>query len=102
MSVVADGVPQGIAVYSKADTFKQANPQQIVIGSDECDVDLYAIRVYDKSLTIQEVIGNYAYDTPKAADKIAIARRNDVFDDAGNVNYAKLRKALPNLPVMVL
>lgn len=102
MSVIADGVPQGITVYSKADTFKQATPQQIVIGSDECDVDLYAIRIYDKSLTIQEIIGNYAYDTPKAADKVAIARRNDVFDNAGNVNYAKLRKALPNLPILVL
>lgn len=102
MSIIADGVPQGIAVYSKADTFKQTNPQQIVIGSDECDVDLYAIRAYDKSLTIQEIIGNYAYDTPKAADKIAIARRNDIFDEAGNVNYAKLRKARPNLPIMVL
>lgn len=102
MSIIADGVPQGIAVYSKADTFKQSTPQQIVIGSDECDVDLYAIRAYDKSLTIQEIIGNYAYDTPKAADKIVIAQRNDIFDDAGNVNYAKLRKARPNLPIMVI
>ena len=79
----------------------QTIPQDIVIGSTDCDVTLYTVRIYDKSLNARQMVGNYAYDTPNLADKIAIARRNDVLDSFGKVSYVKVVEALPTTPRII-
>lgn len=95
--IYVNGVTVRLMSYGRA-SWKQPVPKDIVIGSDECDVELYSVRVYDKALTTSQMIANYAYDTPDADDKIAIAKRNDVLDSYGDVNYAKVRQALPTTP----
>lgn len=102
MSISHNGVPVRTRIYKASETFKQDVAQDIVIGSDDCDVNLYNMRAYNKSLTMIEVLNNYAYDTPNVEEKFAVAKRNDIFDASGNVSYAKLRKARPDLPVMIL
>lgn len=97
-----NGVPQVTTRYTRTETFRQANLQDIVIGSDECDVDVYSMRGYLKALSIKEMIANYSYDTPATADKLAIYKRNDIFDGSGQVNYLKLRAARPELPILFL
>ncbi|MCM1219918.1 MAG: DUF1566 domain-containing protein [Lachnospiraceae bacterium] len=82
-------------------SWKQTVPQNIKIGSDECDVKLYTARLYDKSLTYKQMIGNLAYDTPDLDEKIAIARRNNVLDSSNAVSYAKVLEALPNTPQII-
>ena len=79
----------------------QTTPQEIVIGSTDCDITLYTVRVYDKSLNYQHMIGNYAFDTPNLEEKIAIAKRNDVLDSAGAVSLAKVLEALPSTPYII-
>lgn len=79
----------------------QTTPQEIVIGSPDCDVILYTVRMYDKSLNYRQMIDNYAYDTPDLEEKIAIAKRNDVLDSAGAVSLAKVLTALPNTPYII-
>ena len=79
----------------------QTIPQEIVIGSSDCDITLYTVRVYDKSLNYQQMIDNYAFDTPNLEDKIAIAKRNDVLDSAGAVSLAKVLEARPNTPYII-
>ena len=96
-----NGVNVRIMSYGRT-SWKQPVPQDIVIGSDECDVELYATRVYDKALTTSQMIANHAYDTPDPDEKVAIARRNDVLDSYGEVSYAKVREALPDTPIMIL
>ncbi|WP_300897375.1 hypothetical protein [uncultured Duncaniella sp.] len=95
-----NGVVVRIMDYLRA-SMKQAAPQDIVIGSDECDVDLYSVRIYDKALTVTQMIGNYAFDTPDASDKVAIARRNDILNSYGDVDFAKVREALPSTPYKI-
>ncbi len=97
-----NGVPQVTTRYTRTEVFKQTNLQNIVIGSDECDVDVYSMRGYLKPLSIKETIANYSYDTPATKDKLAIYRRNDIFDGAGQVNYNKLRVARPELPIKIV
>lgn len=92
-----NGVPVRLMSYGRA-SWKQPSPQDIVIGSDECAVELHSVRVYDKALTTSQMIANFAFDTPDPDEKIAIARRNDVLDSYGEVDYAKVIAALPMTP----
>lgn len=96
-----NGVNVRILSYGRT-SWKQPSPKDIVIGSDDCAVELYSVRVYDKALTTSQMIANYAYDTPDPDEKVAIARRNDILDSYGDVSFAKVREALPDTPVMIL
>ncbi len=102
MWVFVDGVYQQMKLLSNVSNFKQNVPQNITIGSDYCDVDVYCIRGYRNALNHKNITDNYAYDTPKAEDKIAIALRNDVFDSSLEISYQKLKVARPDLPIIVM
>ena len=105
--IYVDGVYQGLRVIPNSTTFLQGNSNIdasfIRFGSEDCDLDIYNIRVYDQALTPAQIVNNYAYDTPKFEEKLEIARRNDIFDATSignkpNINMEKLRKARPDLP----
>lgn len=102
MWVFIDGVYQKLQQITSTSNFMQEVAQSIKFGSDDCAVDLYLVRAYRSALNFKNIGDNYAYDTPKTEDKIAIAKRNDVFDSAMQVDYQKLRAARPDLPIMVL
>ena len=102
MIVYVDGVYQQMLLLSNVSNFAQGISQPITIGSEYCDVDVYCIRAYRTALDMKGITDNYAYDTPKVDDKIAIAKRCDVFDSSLNVSYPKLVTARPNLPIMLI
>lgn len=106
--VYVDGVYQGLKVIPNSTSFLQGNstnsPAIIRFGSNDCDLDVYSIRIYDQALTPMQIVNNYSYDTPNFNDKIAIAKRNNIFDETSsipnkpNINIEKLRIARPELP----
>ena len=109
--IYVDGVYQGLKVIPASTTFIQGNstvdPQFIRFGSEDCDLDVYNIRIYDQALTPAQIVNNYSFDTPKFEDKLAIAKRNDVFDATSvgnkpNINMEKLRRARPDLPFWIV
>ena len=102
MIVYVDGVYQQMLLTSTVSNFQQDAPQPITIGSEYCDVDVYCIRAYSTALDLKGITDNYSYDTPKVEDKIAIAKRCDVFDSTLAVSYPKLVKARPDLPIMLI
>ena len=99
-------------------SWKQGTAKNIVIGSTEALVELYSLRIYDKALTFNQVVGNFAFDTPDVEDvyengkfvrfgKVSIARRNDILNSVGDIHqpgeiisYTKVLKALPNTPII--
>lgn len=95
--IYVGGIPARIMEYENL-SWQQAEAQCIEIGSAEADVELFAVRVYSKALTFREMIGNFAYDTPLLADKLAIARRNAIFNTEGAVDFQLVREALPTTP----
>lgn len=105
--IYVDGVYQGLKVIPNSTSFLQGNSyvdaSSIRFGSEDCDIDIYNIRIYDQALTPAQIVNNYSYDTPNFIDKIAIAKRNNIFDATSlgnkpNINIEKLRNARPNLP----
>ena len=104
MIVFVDGVYQGLRILDGEVSFKQNNPAFIEIGSEDCDIDVYNVRVYDFPLNIDQVVKNYAYDTPRLEDKIAIQQRNNIFTDKivdtrPEIALNKLQAARPELPL---
>ena len=52
--IYINGVIVRMINYDTA-AWRQPTPQNIVIGSAECDIELYTVRIYDKSLNYQQM-----------------------------------------------
>lgn len=97
--VYINGIPSGVIQYPADDDFSQVEPVNISIGSGQCALDLYCIRVYDNDLTRHQVLTNWIADTQVGATLVDRYTRNDIYDAYGAVVIAKL----PNdLPYMIL
>lgn len=96
-----DGVPSSAVVYPVSDITTQYQPQKIVIGSPECDVQVYLIKHYPKHLTNEEHLNNFIMDAPNPAEMMERFRRNDILGDNGDISYEKLIAVCPNLPIHV-
>ena len=60
----------------------------IRLGQSGADIDIYAIRVYQKALSSQDVQQNRVSVLPNASDKLLFRRENDILQD-GAISYAK-------------
>lgn len=98
--IYVNGVIVRMINYDAA-TWRQPTAQNIVIGSSDCDIELYTLRIYDKSLNYQQMLNNFAFDTPELEEKIAIAKRNNVLDSTNAVDFAKVLAAMPNTPYKI-
>ena len=65
-----DGIPSRIELYSESDSFTQAEPQGITIGSEDCDVWVYRMKSYTMNLTDDEILDNHIADAKNAERKI--------------------------------
>ena len=85
--------------YGTTDTWVQNNPSVLTIGSKHADVWVYRIKEYKAALNRYEILDNFIADCGNPEEMVARYERNDVFDDAGNLNPIKLYKANPDLRV---
>lgn len=90
-----DAVPSGVVQYSADDDFSQVTPDDIHIGSNDCTVDIYCIRVYDNDLTRTQIMHNWIADTQNGGDMLARYSRNNVYDAYGSIVIDKLPSSLP-------
>lgn len=95
--IYLNGIMSGIVQYPTDDDFAQTAPVGISIGSSECTINLYNIRVYDNNLTRFQIVDNWNADKPNAADRVSGYLANDIFDTYGAVVLEKLPKTLPYL-----
>lgn len=104
--IYVDGVYQALAIIPEGDSYMQSNGGvPIRFGSEECDLDIYNVRIYNQALSPIQIVQNYAYDTPNVKNKLAIAERNQNvltvnpnLPHKPNINIEGLRKARPALP----
>lgn len=94
-----NGVLSGVVQYPADDDFSQVIPADIVIGNNQCTMDVYCIRVYDNDLTSKQMEDNWIADTQDGALLLERYNHNNVRDAYGNVVISML----PNdLPYMIL
>ena len=90
-----DSVPSGVVVYPTDDDFSQVSPVNISIGSSDCAIDIYAIRVYDNDLTRNQILDNWIADTQIGSLMLDRYTRNAIYDAYGKVIIANLPSTLP-------
>lgn len=96
-----DGVITTARIYNSSDSFAQsaANRQNFEIGSDDCDVCVYLVKLYPNVLTRDEHIENFIADAPNAQEKIKRYNRNNILDASGEIDYEKLAVQNPDCRV---
>lgn len=94
------GIPSGAFAYASTDSWAQGIPQPVVIGSPDCDVWLYGLRLYGNSLTEQDILANYIADSGTTEEMIARYERNDIYGGNGQLSLSKLRDAAPDLRIL--
>lgn len=99
MYIYINGIMSGAIQYADNDDFSQTNPVNISIGSSDCTIDIYNVRVYDNNLNRQQVLDNWIADSQILDDLLYRYNHNNVYDEYGNVVIEKLPK---DLPYMVL
>ena len=99
MTVWLDGIPSLANQYSSGTLVQNENP--LVIGSDHCDVWIYAIRVYNTELSFKDMIQNYISLASTTQQKIQRCRVNDVFNGDA-ISKEALHTANPNLTIITI
>lgn len=100
MTVWLDGIPSQVNTYS-TETLVQ-NENALIIGSENCDVWIYAIRVYNTALSNKEMIQNWISLGPTTAIKLTRCQENAVYDDNGRITPETLHAAKPDLTIVHL
>ena len=94
-----DGIVSGLNQYTSSDIFTQPNPVSISLGSTECTIKLYSIRIYNRSLKINEVVDNFIYDLTDITRKLDLYAKNNVFDSHDQIMYNRI---LDQVPCMII
>ncbi len=95
--IYINGIASGVVQYPADDDFSQVNPVNISIGSSDCTIDLYNIRVYDNDLTRYQILDNWIADTQDGTTLLQRYAHNNVYDAYGNIVIASLPSDLPYL-----
>ena len=108
-----DGVPSKAYVYDSGDRFYQYTPQDMVIGSDYCDVRIYRLKIYSTSLTTNGIMRNFIADSRNSDTMLARYDRNAIYynretnkytpySGEGTLDPEKLAPIIPNVKILLL
>ena len=98
MTVWLDGVQSQVNTYATGTLVQNEN--SLVIGSDHCDVWVYAIRVYSISLSIKDMIQNYISYGSTTKEKVERYQRNNIFNVNNVITPETLHAACPELTIV--
>ncbi|MBP1167254.1 hypothetical protein JOE44_004138 [Chryseobacterium sp. PvR013] len=98
--VYINGIISSLYQYNSLDSFLQQAPQNITIGSSDCTINLYNIRVYNNNLNADQMLSNYIADMDNLVEKVNIYERNKLYDAFGNLSYDKCLQSIPCLTIV--
>ena len=108
-----DGVPSKAFVYDNSHRFYQYTPQVLKIGSDQCDVRIYRLKIYSVSLSTSDIMRNFIADSRNSTTMLARYDNNCIYyneereeytpySDRGTLSPEKLAPKIPNVKVLML
>lgn len=86
--IFINGIMNREILYSDSDRFKD-DALTMEFGADECDLDIYGIRVYKKGLSANDVRQDYMSSLPTLESKLAFKDANDIVSSNGTISYDK-------------
>lgn len=93
--IYINGIVSRAIQYSSGERFSQLNPIGITLGSNDCGIDIYNIRVYDNDLNRMQVLDNWIADTQIGDVMLERYQHNQVYNQSGEVTIATLPSDLP-------
>ena len=97
-----DGVSTRNLVYDDSHNFTQNAPKIISLGSEECDLHIYRMKVYNTSLTDRGILNNFIADARNAEEMISRYDRNQIYDENSQLDPDVLAEKCPWLRVYKL
>ena len=114
-----DGVPSKAYSYETSEILyhEAGNESVIRIGSPDCDVYIYKLRIYDKALNTSEILRNFIADGKTIIEKVNRYNRNSIYYDStkpegkrftpykiGNaiLDPEQLAKKMPDVKILML
>lgn len=84
-------------VYTDGDSFWQAvggtkKTGGIVIAPQGADIDIYALRIYKKTLSATDIRQNYLASFSTVEEKKDFKEENDILGETGSISYAKAKE----------
>jgi len=100
MLVYINGIMSKAEQYTSGASFAQLVPSDIIIGSNDCGIDIYNIRVYNHDLNRRQILNNWIADTQLGTLLTDRYTRNDIYDPNSGVITTE---TIPNdLPYFIL
>jgi len=111
-----DGCPSKAYPYSTSEILYHISGQEanITIGSDDCDVYIYRMRIYDAELSTEDVLRNFIADGKDSAESIERYNRNSIYYDTKKKEFVpyignntvldpeRLATKIPDVKVLML
>ena len=101
--IYEDGVPSAAKLYtSRNDIFEQRSPGCLTIGSDECDVYIYKMRLYNQALNNEDILANFYADGLTTDDMMERYNRNKNLVNAQTITPQLVATECPDLRVIMI
>ena len=95
-----DGVPSRPVVYNtKTSSFQQNSAKVITLGSPDCDLYIYRFKVYETSLSAQDILRNFIADARTTEEMVDRYNRNQIYDETGSLTAEALAEKCPWLRI---
>ena len=94
-----DGTPFQPLIHNASVSYEHKTAQPIVIGSPNCDIHIYRMKIYGRYLTDKEVLSNFIADARNGEDMVNRHLRNQIYE-AGRLTPNSLAKARPDLKIL--
>lgn len=91
MHIYVNGNRTGADVYDTSFNFAQDTPQNIVVDSAECDIEIRNIRIYSRAISDDEELDNYMVDAEDSETMIKLYDDNNIVGETGGIDIDKLR-----------
>ena len=109
MYIYINGVLTGIIKSTQTSAFEIAPTDgMMAFNSNYCDIDLYKVRVYNNSLTVNDIVMNYAFDLRNATiyDQNKLASENTVINEFqlqynNMISYNNKHASAPLMPYII-
>ena len=97
-----DGVGARPLLYNSDHILTQSEPVPITIGSDDCDVAIYRLKVYRAALTDANILKNFYADAVTPEEMLDRYNRNQIYDAEGKLTPESVVAACPDLKVICI
>ncbi|MBR3972986.1 MAG: hypothetical protein IKJ99_03400 [Oscillospiraceae bacterium] len=88
------GCPAQVIQYTADDGFAQNEASKLVIGSDECEVHLYLLKIAENSWEDEEITDDWIMNAPSGEEMVSRYQRNDIYATDGTLDFDKLPESL--------